>query len=229
MKAEHKGQRGRFFGILYAHVPPGTPIVAPADGRVLAVQERKIGGLSIWLDHGNGFVSFHPNLQGVKVGSHEAVRRGQPIATKGVSRGDTAFYGFARLFLGDEVEPGKRAPQWLDPDTLGEGGGRLRLHTGKPVPDTIPAEQRVFMKDLIDGVLERHRGEVPRALKSWLEDVFPWYPPGYREVLKVLRPGAEAFRDGTYEWYSERHGIMMRPDLPPPAVLTHPVSALTWK
>jgi murein DD-endopeptidase MepM/ murein hydrolase activator NlpD len=66
-------------------VPPGTPIVAPADGVVSYVGWESDYGLMICLDHGHGFSTAYGHLQANAVRTGDRVRTGQIIGTVGVS------------------------------------------------------------------------------------------------------------------------------------------------
>ncbi len=61
----------------------GTPIKAPASGKVILVGEYFFNGKAIFIDHGQGLVSvyIHMNKQLVKAGQH--VKQGEIIGTIG--------------------------------------------------------------------------------------------------------------------------------------------------
>lgn len=61
----------------------GTPIVAPADGKVVRVVRDRNLGRSITLDHGNGIQTIFGHLDKVLVEPGQRVKRGDPIATMG--------------------------------------------------------------------------------------------------------------------------------------------------
>jgi len=66
--------------------PPGTPVVAPADG-VVAIAENDLyyTGGTILLDHGHGLTSVYSHLQDVSVVAGQRVRQGDTIGTVGAS------------------------------------------------------------------------------------------------------------------------------------------------
>lgn len=66
-------------------VPPGTPIVAPADGVVSYVGRESDYGLIIYLDHGHGFSTAYGHLKAFAVRTGDKVRTGQVIGTVGLS------------------------------------------------------------------------------------------------------------------------------------------------
>jgi murein DD-endopeptidase MepM/ murein hydrolase activator NlpD len=70
-------------------VPPGTPIVAPADGVVSFAGRESEYGLMICLDHGNGFSTAYGHMKEIAVQTGDRVRMGQVIGTVGVSGNTT--------------------------------------------------------------------------------------------------------------------------------------------
>jgi murein DD-endopeptidase MepM/ murein hydrolase activator NlpD len=70
-------------------VPPGTPIVAPADGAVSFAGRGSEYGLMICLEHGNGFSTTYGHLKELAVRIGDKVREGQVIGTVGVSGNST--------------------------------------------------------------------------------------------------------------------------------------------
>ncbi len=66
-------------------VPPGTPILAPADGVVSYVGREWDYGLMVCLDHGHGFSTAYGHLKAVAVRTGDKVGTGQVIGTVGLS------------------------------------------------------------------------------------------------------------------------------------------------
>jgi murein DD-endopeptidase len=64
-------------------VPVGTPVVAPARGRVLKVGYEPVGGHFLWLDHGGGFATTYHHLKNVHVATGASVERGELLAKSG--------------------------------------------------------------------------------------------------------------------------------------------------
>ena len=62
---------------------PGTPIITPADGRVIARGEWKYNGKFLRIDHGRGCMSTYAHLEGFAVQVGEKVNRGQVIGFMG--------------------------------------------------------------------------------------------------------------------------------------------------
>jgi murein DD-endopeptidase MepM/ murein hydrolase activator NlpD len=63
--------------------PLGTPILAPANGRVANVQVIPGYGRTVTLDHGNGVKTFYAHCSRTDVRVGQAVRRGDKIAEVG--------------------------------------------------------------------------------------------------------------------------------------------------
>lgn len=75
-------------------IPPGTRVLAAAEGRVLRVSsEYHRGGRKVFLDHGRGLVTTYNHLSRPLVSVGQAVRRGELIALSGYS-GLDALVGF---------------------------------------------------------------------------------------------------------------------------------------
>ncbi|MGB9742407.1 MAG: M23 family metallopeptidase [bacterium] len=76
--------------------PPGTPIVATADGRVIFAGWRAGYGRTVEIDHGWGIHTFYAHCQTIRVTVGKRVRRGEVIATVGASgltTGNHLHYG----------------------------------------------------------------------------------------------------------------------------------------
>jgi murein DD-endopeptidase MepM/ murein hydrolase activator NlpD len=63
--------------------PKGTPIVAPAGGRVKRVGVERGYGNTVEIDHGNGIVTRYAHCSRIIVRAGQRVERGQMIATVG--------------------------------------------------------------------------------------------------------------------------------------------------
>jgi murein DD-endopeptidase MepM/ murein hydrolase activator NlpD len=70
-------------------VPPGTPIVSPADGVVTFCGQESEYGLLICIDHGHGFCTAYGHLKELLVQTGEQVKIGQVIGTVGTSGNST--------------------------------------------------------------------------------------------------------------------------------------------
>ena len=72
--------------------PMGTPIIAPADGTVLATSFITGYGRTIILDHGHGITTLYGHLSGFGVAEHESVHRGDVIGFVGSSGRSTGSH-----------------------------------------------------------------------------------------------------------------------------------------
>lgn len=63
----------------------GTPVLAPADGLVVATGDYFFNGRTIFLDHGQGLISMYNHLDRIAVEPGEKVMRGRPIGAVGAS------------------------------------------------------------------------------------------------------------------------------------------------
>jgi murein DD-endopeptidase MepM/ murein hydrolase activator NlpD len=95
-------------------VAPGTLVVAPAAGRVLRISsEFDRGGLKVFIDHGDGFMTTSNHLARALVQVGQTVKRGEPIALSGYSGIDglltfpfgTPHVHFNVWLNGDYVDP----------------------------------------------------------------------------------------------------------------------------
>jgi hypothetical protein len=91
--------RSRFHPILHENrphegidvtAPTGTPIVAPASGRVIRASSDKGYGLTVEIDHGNGIVTRFAHCSRLAVRVGQQVTRGQLIAAVGSTGLSTA-------------------------------------------------------------------------------------------------------------------------------------------
>ncbi|MEO0071221.1 MAG: M23 family metallopeptidase [candidate division WOR-3 bacterium] len=87
--------------------PRGTPIVAPADGRVVYSGWKAGYGRTVEIDHGWGVRTFFAHCQELKVTNGKRVKRGEVIATvgsSGLTTGNHLHYGVQ--LNGSWVNPG---------------------------------------------------------------------------------------------------------------------------
>lgn len=76
------GLRSRHDGLDFA-APPGTPVLAAADGVVVAASFHPEFGNMVDIDHGEGLLSRYAHLSEIKVTESQIVRRGENIGAVG--------------------------------------------------------------------------------------------------------------------------------------------------
>ena len=65
--------------------PEGTPIVAPAAGRIIEVGDYFFNGNTVLIDHGQGLVSMYNHLSRIDVAKGQQVARGETIGAIGAT------------------------------------------------------------------------------------------------------------------------------------------------
>ena len=63
--------------------PEGTPVLAPAGGRVIDTGEYFFNGNTVFLDHGQGLVTMYCHLHEIQVEEGQTVRQGDILGTVG--------------------------------------------------------------------------------------------------------------------------------------------------
>ncbi|MCX7707287.1 MAG: LysM peptidoglycan-binding domain-containing M23 family metallopeptidase [Anaerolineae bacterium] len=92
--------------------PPGTPVYAPADGRVVLAEALFVRGNAVVLDHGNGVYTGYWHLLALDVAEGDQVTRGQllgKVGSTGLSTG--AHLHWELRIAGMAVDP----LQWVAP------------------------------------------------------------------------------------------------------------------
>ncbi|WP_276808686.1 peptidoglycan DD-metalloendopeptidase family protein [Castellaniella defragrans] len=98
-------ERNPHSGLDFA-VPAGTPVKAPAAGRVVLVGDYFFNGKTVFVDHGQGFISMfcHLSVIGVKVG--DEVARGAVVGKVGATGRATGPHLHWNVSLNDaRVDP----------------------------------------------------------------------------------------------------------------------------
>jgi hypothetical protein len=119
-------------------VPTGTPVIAPADGTVIAIGENtRFGGYFVRLTHGGTFDTYYTHLSRVLVANGRELRRGELIGMSGAdyTRREYLHFGICRtggscLQFADSSDPDK---YWM--------GGSLRCFDPAADYSAVPREQ----------------------------------------------------------------------------------------
>ncbi len=124
-------------------IPRGTPMLAPASGRVVrVVSEFHRGGLKLAIDHGDGLITSSAHLARALVREGDQVRRGQRVAITGYSGLDSLVsfpWGIPHIHFnvwldGQPVDPFARTSR-PDEVSLFVGGAP------SPIPPHVDAEE----------------------------------------------------------------------------------------
>lgn len=65
--------------------PTGTPVVAPASGKVIETGDYFFNGKTIFIDHGQGLITMFCHLDSIEVEKGQAVSTGDRVATVGAT------------------------------------------------------------------------------------------------------------------------------------------------
>jgi len=98
-------ERNPHSGLDFA-VPLGTPVKAPAAGRVVLVGDYFFNGKTVFVDHGQGFISMFCHLSAISVAVGDEVARGGVIGKVGATGRATGPHLHWNISLNDvRVDP----------------------------------------------------------------------------------------------------------------------------
>jgi len=87
-------------------VPTGTPVQAPAAGRVILVGDYFFNGKTVFVDHGQGMISMFCHLSVIDVNPGQSIARGQVLGQVGATGRVTGAHLHWNVSLNDaRVDP----------------------------------------------------------------------------------------------------------------------------
>lgn len=79
------GQARRPHSGLDIAAPEGTPILAPAPGKIVNTGDYFFNGNTVFIDHGQGLITMYCHLNSITVAEGTLIKRGQQIGTVGMT------------------------------------------------------------------------------------------------------------------------------------------------
>jgi hypothetical protein len=87
-------------------VPTGTPVKAPADGKVILTGNYFFNGNTVFLDHGQGLISMYCHLSVIEVAVGDTLQRGQVLGKVGATGRVTGAHLHWNVSLNDaRIDP----------------------------------------------------------------------------------------------------------------------------
>ncbi len=124
-----------FHGALDISAARGTPIIAPAEGRVIRIGNHRYRGRYLQLDHGRQRITTYAHLSGYNVMQGQKVKRGQVIAYIGNTGRSTGSHLHYEIEINDRVVDPKHYilnnGNKLALETLPTAEGQTKTLTGK--------------------------------------------------------------------------------------------------
>ncbi|HKS12526.1 MAG TPA: peptidoglycan DD-metalloendopeptidase family protein [Pseudomonas sp.] len=98
-------ERNPHAGLDFA-VPAGTPIKTPANGKVILVGDYFFNGRTVFVDHGQGFISMFCHMSKIDVKPGQSLRRGEVVGRVGSTGRATGPHMHWNVSLNDaRVDP----------------------------------------------------------------------------------------------------------------------------
>ena len=98
-------ERNAHSGLDFA-VPRGTPVRVPAEGVVTIVGDYFFNGRTVFVDHGQGFITMYCHLDSIQVEKGQAVKRGDVLGKVGATGRATGPHLHWNVSLnGNRVDP----------------------------------------------------------------------------------------------------------------------------
>jgi hypothetical protein len=89
--------------------PVGTPVLAVADGTVMAAKDMFFEGNAVFIDHGDGLISMYFHLSEIRAQAGQEVKKGHTLGRVGSTGRSTGPH----LFFGVRWHDSRIAPQFL--------------------------------------------------------------------------------------------------------------------
>lgn len=115
--------------------PIGTPIKAPAAGKVIATGNFFFNGNSVFLDHGQGLISMYSHMERIAVNPDQQVEQGVVLGTVGMTGRATGPHLHWTISLNDtRVDPILLFSEEIVAQ-LSSGKNAVSGNTGSPPPE----------------------------------------------------------------------------------------------